>query len=68
VAANPLFRQYLQERKALPLKALEKSVETSRKTLERHRKYIIAAALMLMGDYDYLAEYIGQGKRGGQDA
>ncbi|WP_258359959.1 RNA polymerase sigma factor SigI [Moorella sulfitireducens (nom. illeg.)] len=68
VAANPLFRQYLLERKALPLKALEKSVETSRKTLERHRKYIIAAALMLIGDYEYLADYIGQGKRGGQDA
>lgn len=68
VASNPLFSQYLRERKALPLKALEKAVETSRKTLERHRKYIIAAALMLMGDYEYLADYIGQSKRGGRDA
>ncbi|WXJ95407.1 RNA polymerase sigma factor SigI [Neomoorella carbonis] len=68
VAANPLFSRYLRERKALPLKALEKSVETSRKTLERHRKYIIAAAIMLMGDYEYLANYIGQSKGSGQDA
>ncbi|MDN5345191.1 MAG: polymerase sigma factor [Clostridia bacterium] len=68
VAANPLLSQYLRERKALPLKALEKSVAISRKTLERHRKYIIAAAVMLIGDYEYLASYIGQNKRGGQDA
>jgi len=66
VAANPLFCRYLREHRALPLKALEKSVETSRKTLERHRKYIIAAAIMLTGNYEYLADYIGQGKRGGR--
>lgn len=63
VVDNLLFRQYLLERKALPLKALEKAVETSRKTLERHRKYIIAIAVMLMGDYEFLSGYIGQ-KRG----
>ncbi|GAF24823.1 RNA polymerase sigma factor SigI [Neomoorella thermoacetica] len=67
VVANPLLRKYLLERKALPLKALEKEVETSRKTLERHRKYIIAAVVMLMGNYEYLAGYIGQDRRGGQD-
>lgn len=65
VAENPFFRQYLLDRKALPLKALEKSVETSRKTLERHRKYIIAIAVMLMGNYEYLTGYLGQ-KRGKQ--
>lgn len=65
VVDNPFFRQYLIERKALPLKALEKAVEASRKTLERHRKYIIAVAVMIMGDYEYLTDYIGQ-KKGGR--
>lgn len=66
VADNPLFCRYLKEHKALPLKALEQSLDTSRKTLERHRKYIIAAAVMLMGDYEYLADYIGHSKGGGR--
>ncbi|MDN5347882.1 MAG: polymerase sigma factor [Clostridia bacterium] len=65
VASNPILSRYLKERKELPLKALEKEVETSRKTLERHRKYIIAMALIMMGDFDYLQEYIGYKKRGG---
>ncbi|NLW07203.1 MAG: RNA polymerase sigma-I factor [Clostridia bacterium] len=64
VVENPLLRQYLVNHKALPLKALEKSVESSRKTLERHRQYIIAIAVMLMGNYEYLTGYIGQ-KGGG---
>jgi hypothetical protein len=29
-----------------------------RKTLERHRKYIIAITLILLGDYDELNGYV----------
>ncbi|MDK2820169.1 MAG: polymerase sigma factor [Clostridia bacterium] len=68
IVANPLLKKFLKERKALPLKALQKEVDVSRKTLERHRKYIIAIAVMLMGNYEYLTDYIGQYKWGGQDA
>ncbi|SMB98858.1 RNA polymerase sigma factor [Thermanaeromonas toyohensis ToBE] len=64
IADNPLLRRYLEEKKELPLKALGHNLKTSRKTLERHRKYIIALALIIMGDYDYLKEYISQAERG----
>jgi RNA polymerase sigma factor len=33
-------------------------VKVSRKTIERNRKYIIAIALILIGDYVYLKDYI----------
>jgi len=59
IADNPVFRCHLQERRELPLKDLVKELDTSRKTLERHRKYIIAAALIMMGPYEYLQEYLG---------
>jgi len=42
----------------LPLVHLAARAEVSRKTLERHRKYIIAIALISAGDYTYLRDYI----------
>lgn len=48
----------LLEKKTLPIKDLLKVVHVSRKTLERHRKYIIAMALVLIFDYPYLRDYL----------
>jgi RNA polymerase sigma factor len=42
----------------LPLLDILDKTSLSRKTLERHRKYIIAIVLVLSGDYHYLREYI----------
>lgn len=50
--------QVLFEKKQLPIKQLETKVEVSRKTIERNRKYIIAMAIILVGDYLYLKDYI----------
>jgi len=58
VAADPDLYGYLIEKKMLPLKEIEKRVPQSRKTLERHRNYIIAIVLILAGDYYYLQDYI----------
>lgn len=58
LASNPKLLRYLTERKALPLKELEKMVEVSRKTLERQRKYIITLTLVLIGEFNYLQEYL----------
>ncbi len=58
VAADPELLNYLRHRRTLPLKALEERVRVSRKTLERQRKYIIAATLVLAGDFQYLREYL----------
>lgn len=58
VSSNPLFKEYLQEKKTIPISKLEKVAGCSAKTIERQRKYIIAVALILMGDYHYLRDYI----------
>ncbi len=42
----------------LPIKNIEKKLDLPRKTIERHRKYIIAAMEILAGDYPYLSEYL----------
>ncbi|MBM7586594.1 RNA polymerase sigma factor [Bacillus pakistanensis] len=52
------IRDYLLEKKRLPLKKLEKMVSVSRKTIERNRKYIIAISLIIMGEYVFLRDYL----------
>lgn len=52
------LKQYLLEKKKLPIKQLEETVKVSRKTIERNRKYIMAISLILLGDYLYLRDYI----------
>jgi len=46
------------EKKRLPIKEIEDIVQVSRKTIERNRKYIIAVAIILSGDFPYLKDYI----------
>ena len=48
----------LKQTKALPMKKLVWKSGVSRKTLEQHRKYIIAVTVILNGDYPLLAEYL----------
>ena len=55
---NENLKLLLLEKKRLPIKHLEDMVDVSRKTIERNRKYIIAIALILIGDYVYLKDYI----------
>ena len=52
-----LFRR-MRSTKALPTKEIIRVSGVSKKILERHRKYIIAAAEILNGEYPLLAEYM----------
>ncbi len=52
------LRNYLFNKKQLPVKQLETKVSVSRKTIERNRKYIIAMAIILSGDFVYLKDYL----------
>jgi len=52
------LKEVFFQKKRLPIKQLEKRVEVSRKTIERNRKYIMAMAIILSGDYVYLRDYI----------
>lgn len=58
VASQPTWTQTLVQRKVLPLKELAAKVGMSRKTLERHRKYIVAMSLVLIGEYGHLQAYL----------
>lgn len=48
----------MRNSKQLPIKIIEKNAGVPRKIIERHRKYIIAAAEILHGDYPHLSEYL----------
>lgn len=50
--------QFLKKKKQLPIKDLLQFVSCSRKTIERNRKYIIALALIYIGDFSALKSYI----------
>ena len=52
-----IFRQ-MQKTKMLPIAEILRISRLPRKLLERHRKYIIAAAEILNGEYPMLAEYM----------
>lgn len=58
VAETTEYKEYLLEKKKLPIKEIEELVEVSRKTIERNRKYIIAMALLIMSDLHYLKDYL----------
>jgi len=58
IARNEHMRKHLYSYKSLPLKELSTRAKVSRKTLERQRKYIIAAVIILTSDFYYLKEYI----------
>jgi len=64
IAKDRELTEYLMKKKLLPLKQLEQRTIVSRKTLERHRKYLIALVLILTGDYSYLKEYVTGGGKG----
>jgi len=56
--SNPILMNQLQDSKKLLINIVEKNCQIPRKILERHRKYIIAVAEILSGDYPHLAEYL----------
>lgn len=58
IASTPQMREYLLEKKSLPLKMLSSQINVSRKTVERQRKYIIAISLILIGEFEMLQDYI----------
>lgn len=53
----PLIEE-LKKNKALPIKKILERQKVSRKLIDRHRKYLISASLILEGDYPAIAEYI----------
>ncbi|MBO4338120.1 MAG: sigma-70 family RNA polymerase sigma factor [Lachnospiraceae bacterium] len=48
----------MKQNKALPIKELMNITGVKRKVLERHRRYLIAVAEIMTGEYDRLRDYI----------
>lgn len=48
----------MQEKRILPIEGIIQASGVKKKILERHRKYIIAAAEILHGEYPLLAQYM----------
>lgn len=58
IAAEPKLVNYFLTHKELPLKEIENKLPFSRKTLERHRKYIVALLLVHIEDLPHIREYL----------
>lgn len=58
LTADPLLLEHMRTKKKLPIRELCRQSGVSRKILDRHRRYIIAAAEILNGDFPILASYM----------
>ncbi|WP_231495875.1 RNA polymerase sigma-I factor [Paucisalibacillus sp. EB02] len=55
---DPKLRDFVEQKKKLPMKELAKKVNVSKKTLERNRKFILAIFIVLGEDYVFLNDYL----------
>ena len=55
---HPPLMEKLRASKMLPIRELSLASGVSRKVIERHRKYIIACAEILSGDFPILGTYL----------
>ncbi len=58
IANSSELTEIIKQKKALPAKRLIKELDTGEKLLERHRKYIIAAVIILTGEYESIAKML----------
>ncbi|MFZ5975709.1 MAG: sigma factor [Bacillota bacterium] len=65
-AGNEALYLTFKKAKLLPLQQLENASGVSKKTIARHRNYIICLAEILSGEYFYLAEYAKPHEEGEQ--
>lgn len=57
-AGNPEVLKIIKTKRYLPVDKIVSVTKLPRKTVERGRNYIIAAVLILSGDYQYIKEYV----------
>jgi len=58
ILKNPSLVADMRRNHSLPLKILQEKCDIPRKTLERHRKYIVTATEVCLGDYPVISEYL----------
>lgn len=57
IIQNPVLVNEIKLKGLIPIKNILSSVKIHRKVIERHRKYIITAIIILTGEYYIVAEY-----------
>jgi RNA polymerase sigma factor len=66
IARDPVLARHVLTERTLPLKRLEAVAGASRKTLERHRRYILAATLVYLNDWPLIRTFLdGLGQEDG---
>lgn len=65
ITGDPELLTVFRQKKAIPLKKLLVKASVNPKTVERHRKYIIAICLVLTSNLETLKDYIVQTEKGG---
>ncbi|MCG0276208.1 MAG: RNA polymerase sigma factor SigI [Thermosediminibacteraceae bacterium] len=58
IMSSPEILNTIKQKKYLPVEKIEKGTKISRKKIERGRNYIIAAVIILSGDYKYIKDFI----------
>jgi RNA polymerase sigma factor len=58
VLCNRDLANIVLQKKYLPIAEIEKNIKVPRKKIERGRRYIISAIIVLTGDYQYIREFL----------
>lgn len=66
IAGDPDLCHHFKKYRTIPLKMLLQRIRINKKTVERHRRYIISICLVLLSDLDTLKEYVENLSRGGE--
>lgn len=66
IVGDPEMKNHFVKYGTIPLKMLLTNIKINKKTVERHRKYIIAICLVLLSDLDTMKEYVAKMDRGGE--
>lgn len=61
VAGDALMRETLLTRHVLSQRSLAERFQLSEKTIEKHRKYIVTSAIILIGDYPGIRAFLPEG-------
>lgn len=56
---NPILTSKMKIKRELPLNLIVRNTKVSRKFLEKHRKYIVAAVEIMSGEYANISRYMG---------
>ncbi|TYQ14863.1 UNVERIFIED_CONTAM: RNA polymerase sigma factor [Acetivibrio alkalicellulosi] len=66
IAENEILYSSLMRKKVLPMAELIKRVDVSQRTIERNRKFIIAACIVINSDLDIVKSYLKNAEKDGK--